>query len=162
MRRLPRFARHRLRLAHALAVALLTAAATAGLAMARDAEPESMGPGRAFAVGVWGDLPYTEEQRTTLVPNLIADMNRERLAFSVFDGDIKNGASRCDDAVYAEAAARLDSLVAPAIYVPGDNEWTDCHRRNNDSYDPLERLAHLRATLASSQVVAANVVGRLP
>ena len=33
----------------------------------------------------------------------------------------------------------------PLIYVPGDNEWTDCHRANNGSYDPLERLAFLRA-----------------
>ena len=31
------------------------------------------------------------------------------------------------------------------IYVPGDNEWTDCHRANNGGYDPLERLAFLRA-----------------
>jgi hypothetical protein len=121
------------------AVALAAWAAAAGPADAR-----------AFSVGLWGDLPYTEEQRTRLVPELIADMNRERLAFSVFDGDIKNGSTRCDDAVYEEAAARFDSLLAPAIYVPGDNEWTDCHRRNNGGFDPLERLAHLRRTLASS------------
>jgi hypothetical protein len=30
------------------------------------------------------------------------------------------------------------------VYVPGDNEWTDCHRSSNGSYDPLERLARLR------------------
>jgi hypothetical protein len=29
----------------------------------------------------------------------------------------------------------------PFIYVPGDNEWTDCHRSGGD---PLERLAKLR------------------
>lgn len=33
------------------------------------------------------------------------------------------------------------------IYVPGDNEWTDCHRRNNGGYDNLERLAFLRHTM---------------
>ena len=32
----------------------------------------------------------------------------------------------------------------PFVYIPGDNEWTDCHRANNGSYDPLERLAVLR------------------
>jgi hypothetical protein len=31
------------------------------------------------------------------------------------------------------------------VYTPGDNEWTDCHRSNNGKYDPLERLAALRA-----------------
>jgi hypothetical protein len=30
------------------------------------------------------------------------------------------------------------------IYTPGDNEWTDCHRASNGSYDPLDRLAFLR------------------
>jgi len=30
------------------------------------------------------------------------------------------------------------------MYVPGHNVWTDCHRANNGSYDPLERLAFLR------------------
>jgi hypothetical protein len=129
-----------------LAAALLAAAATAGLALAEGdggADPRPRAD-RAFAVGLWGDLPYTEEQRRTGVPNLVADMNRQRLAFSVFDGDIKNGSSRCDDSVYAEALGRFDALSAPAVYVPGDNEWTDCHRTNNGGYDPLERLAHLR------------------
>jgi hypothetical protein len=30
------------------------------------------------------------------------------------------------------------------VYVLGDNEWTDCHRKNNGGYDPRERLARLR------------------
>jgi hypothetical protein len=38
----------------------------------------------------------------------------------------------------------FNGLRKPAIYVPGDNEWTDCHRLNNGGYDNLERLAYLR------------------
>jgi len=34
-----------------------------------------------------GDLPYSILQTTTGVPNLIADMNSQDLAFSVYDGD---------------------------------------------------------------------------
>ena len=30
------------------------------------------------------------------------------------------------------------------VYTPGDNEWTDCHRRSNGGYDPLERLGKIR------------------
>jgi hypothetical protein len=30
------------------------------------------------------------------------------------------------------------------VYVPGDNEWTDCHPTKKD---PLERLAHIRRTM---------------
>jgi hypothetical protein len=31
-----------------------------------------------------------------------------------------------------------------AIYLIGDNEWTDCHRTNNGAYNPTERLAYIR------------------
>jgi hypothetical protein len=108
--------------------------------------------GRSFDVGLWGDLPYTPEQRATLVPNLIADMNRARLAFSIFDGDIKNGSTPCSDEEYAAAEARFNTLRAPAVYVPGDNEWTDCHRRAAGGFDPLERLEHLRRSFFDEPV----------
>jgi hypothetical protein len=32
----------------------------------------------------------------------------------------------------------------PLVFVPGDNEWTDCHRKSNGAFDPLERLNKLR------------------
>jgi len=38
-------------------------------------------------------------------------------------------------------------LNKPLVYVPGDNEWTDCHRLSNGGYDALERLAYLRKTM---------------
>jgi hypothetical protein len=38
----------------------------------------------------------------------------------------------------------------PLIYTPGDNEWTDCHRKNNGPYDPLERLQKIRGLFFSS------------
>src|SRR5689334_5160957 len=41
----------------------------------------------------------------------------------------------------------LDGLKRPAVYVPGDNEWTDCHRTNNGGYDNLERLTYLRSVM---------------
>ena len=36
------------------------------------------------------------------------------------------------------------------VYVPGDNEWTDCHRTNNGGYNNLERLNHIRLTMSVS------------
>ena len=33
------------------------------------------------------------------------------------------------------------------VYVPGDNEWTDCHRNNNGKYNNLERLNHIRQVM---------------
>ena len=38
----------------------------------------------------------------------------------------------------------FDRFQKPVVYIPGDNEWTDCHRLNNGGYDNLERLVHVR------------------
>ena len=46
----------------------------------------------AYAIGLWGDLPYSPEQATLGVPHLIADMNAQKLAFTAHDGDLKAGA----------------------------------------------------------------------
>lgn len=41
-------------------------------------------------------------------------------------------------------------MVKPVVYVPGDNEWTDCHRTNTGSYNTLEHLPHLRRVMCPS------------
>ena len=62
-----------------------------------------------YAIGLWGDLPYSPLQAETGVPNLIADMNAQRLAFSVHDGDLNQGSgSNCDEAMYQQALDYLD------------------------------------------------------
>src|SRR5882757_2621127 len=111
----------------------------------------SEGPGEedqghdVYAIGVWGDFPYSDVQATTGVPNLIADMNSQDLAFTAHDGDLKSGSSACTDAVYTQALAYLNSLRAPAAFTPGDNDWTDCDR--TAGYSSLERLDHERTLL---------------
>jgi hypothetical protein len=126
--------------------ALLAAAAMATVALAgRDHHRHHAD--RSYAIGLWGDLPYstgnsdtTLVQKTTGVPNLIADMNRQDLAFTVHDGDLKDGSSRCSDDKYYDFKASLNTLEAPAIFTPGDNDWTDCDRTSAGGYDANERL----------------------
>jgi hypothetical protein len=87
------------------------------------------GDGRSpYAIGLWGDLPYSSTQATVGVPNLIADMNSQKLAFTVHDGDLKSGSSECTDAVYIQGLGYLNSLKGAAMFTPGDNDWTDCDR----------------------------------
>ncbi|MDP2823714.1 MAG: hypothetical protein Q8O52_13700 [Sulfuritalea sp.] len=93
--------------------------------------------------GLFGDTPYNHWERENL-PDLIAEMDRESLAFVVHDGDIKNGSSVCSDEVLQNILAVFKKSATPLVYVPGDNEWTDCHRKSNGSYDPVERLGKLR------------------
>ncbi|SJM90852.1 conserved hypothetical protein [Crenothrix polyspora] len=69
------------------------------------------------------------------------------VAFSIFDGDIKDGSSFCDDSQYTNAIDRFNLFKKPLMYIPGDNEWTDCHRTNNDGYNNLERLTHIRQVM---------------
>src|SRR5262249_47162525 len=120
-----------------LAVAVLVAGAAAP--DRDDGEQEERGEHehpRVDAIGVWGDLPYSDVQALTGVPNLIADMNRHELAFTVHDGDLKAGngtpgsvtPTTCSDALYTQALGFFNSLKAPAIFTPGDNDWTDCDR----------------------------------
>lgn len=128
----------------ALLAALIVGVATAALAVAGRGSDQR--PAK-YAIGLWGDLPYTQDQITAGVPNLIRDMNRQRLAFSVHDGDIKSGGTRCDDEVYARFERYLGSLRSAAMYTPGDNEWTDCDRPAAGGYSSRERLDFLRRNL---------------
>jgi hypothetical protein len=96
-----------------------------------------------FEFGLIGDLPYNSEEEAKFA-NLMRDMNQADLAFVIHDGDFKSGSSVCSDKVFAQRLALFQISEHPFIFIPGDNEWTDCHRQNNGSYDPVERLAKLR------------------
>jgi hypothetical protein len=132
-----------------LLAALIVGAATAALAIAGGGSDRRA---HKYEIGLWGDLPYTADQATTGVPNLIRDMNRQRLAFSVHDGDIKSGGTRCDDEVYARFERHLNSLRSPAMYTPGDNEWTDCDRPAAGGYSSRERLDFIRRNLFDTRL----------
>lgn len=115
-------------------------------------EYEYEGENETYAIGLWGDLPYSDLQATTGVPNLIADMNAQDLAFSVHDGDLKGGNSTpgsvtpttCSNELYAQALGFFNSLKAPAAFTPGDNDWTDCDRPSNGGFNSLNRLDYER------------------
>ncbi len=93
--------------------------------------------------GLIGDLPYNERQRAEL-PLMLQEINDSRVSFIAHIGDIKNGRDRCDDPLYQDRLTVFMRSAAPLIYVPGDNDWTDCSRASNGAYDPLERLGKLR------------------
>jgi hypothetical protein len=129
-----------------VALATATGLATQKGVQERDENREHADDRGTYAIGLWGDLPYSDIQATVGVPNLIADMNRHHLAFSVHDGDLKtgNGAPLCDDALYTRALGYFNALEAPAMFTPGDNDWTDCDRPTNGKFNSLERLTHER------------------
>jgi len=105
---------------------------------------------QTFSFGLWGDMPYKKAGDGPKLPAVLQSLNQSDIAFSLYDGDIKDGSSQCTDDVYTDALNMFGSLKKPVVYVPGDNEWTDCHRLNNGGMDPLERLAHIRRVMFAS------------
>lgn len=93
-----------------------------------------------FEIGLIGDFPYDADQERK-AEALFDDLNGENLAFVVHDGDIKSGDLPCTDEVYFREKERFENSTNPLVYVPGDNEWTDCY---DTGYDPVERLGRLR------------------
>jgi len=80
-------------------------------------------------------------------PGLQASINRSTAnQFVVHTGDIKSGSTVCDNALFMSRKRDFDLFEMPMMLTPGDNEWTDCHRANNGSFDSLERLEFLRRT----------------
>jgi hypothetical protein len=115
---------------------------------------ESEKGGESYTIGLFGDMPYNALGRAQF-PNLLADINASHVAFSVFDGDLKAGADGpCSNSLYLTSLANFNTLKQPLIWVPGDNDWTDCWGRYGPSTlpysDPIERLNFERALFASS------------
>ncbi|MEZ5503227.1 MAG: hypothetical protein R3E50_11520 [Halioglobus sp.] len=109
--------------------------------------------GARLKVALWGDEFYNDDpsQKALQIDQTIASMNKHDLDFTLFVGDTKNGSSECtDQAIGQEPRDIFNRLNAPTIYSLGDNEWTDCHRITNGSYDPLERLSYLRSQFFNS------------
>lgn len=99
-----------------------------------------------FAFVAIGDLPYYRGgAREEHYQRLVDAVNAAEPDFVIHVGDFKTGSSRCSNERFATERNRMNSLDAAVIYTPGDNEWTDCHRRDAGRYDPNERLARLRA-----------------
>jgi len=116
-------------------------------------------PAYAVEFVVLGDMPYgSGEEIDNTYRNLITKINKEGADFVVHIGDIKNGSTLCSDEAYARQKAFFSWFVAPLIYTPGDNEWTDCHRKNNGGYDPLERLKKLRQIFFDSTYFDRNAL----
>jgi hypothetical protein len=133
-----------------IGAAAVTVSLLAGVSAAANGDGRSGDHrGAPYEIGLIGDMPYGDAGRAQF-PNVIADINTHRLVFTTFDGDIKNGKERCDQPVYDAAVANFNSFIRPLVYIPGDNEWTDCDRANNGSYDPNERLALIRTMFAAT------------
>ncbi len=99
--------------------------------------------GIAFSFAVFGDTPYNALE-VLAVPHVLREADEAGAAFVVHVGDLKAATESCSDRLLGDRRALLDASPRPLVFVPGDNEWTDCHRQSAGGYDPRERLDALR------------------
>ncbi|MEW6690140.1 MAG: hypothetical protein AB1452_13740 [Pseudomonadota bacterium] len=86
-------------------------------------------------------MPYSQPQ-ANLLDAMIDRINAEPLAFTVHVGDITSGRGPCDDEWLEARKRQFARFRHPFVLLPGDNDWTDCHR---SGFEPLERLNKWRS-----------------
>lgn len=90
-----------------------------------------------------GDVPYSAYERREL-PAMIDNISAEHLDLIIHAGDFKRSNEKCSDETFLDRHALFNASRLPFIYVPGDNEWTDCTLPAAGHYAELERLGKLR------------------
>lgn len=106
-----------------------------------------------FEFALIGDMPYDGQQRKEFV-QLMDEVDQAELVFVIHNGDFwfdglawkesTTGLPPCSNEVFSDRSELASLSAHPFILVPGDNDWTDCHRAKPVTYDPLERLEKFR------------------
>jgi hypothetical protein len=141
-----------------LACASLAVALAAPFAVLADDEAMDRSSGRPATLAVFGDWPYSTvllNSARRLTDSVNSDPEVE-LVLHV--GDIHGGSMPCTgagldplpagaDPSWNEGIfAVFDQFSDPVVYTPGDNEWTDCHKKKElSSGAPLNELAAVRS-----------------
>ena len=112
------------------AAALCVAVAAPAAASASD----SSHPSGSFTYAVYGDAPYgtspTDTSETDATPAFIRAVNADEAVSTVLHvGDIHSGSQYCTQAYDQQVAGLWTSFADPLVYTPGDNEWSDCHKK---------------------------------
>ncbi len=123
---------------------IVVAAVTALVLSTKGPPAPTPNPPGTVAFGALGDAPYYPWEAWRY-PLMLQDMDGNDLAFSIHVGDIFW--RPCSDDRYERSLRWFNGLKHPLIYVPGDNEWTDCWTQQEGGFNPRERLARLRHTL---------------
>ncbi|QHV95383.1 metallophosphoesterase [Spirosoma endbachense] len=104
-----------------------------------------------FSFVAFGDMPYNLPEDYGRFENLIRDVNKQNQVFNVHVGDIKSSENDCSDAYYQKIHGYFNQFDKPLIYIPGDNEWTDCNKHTPGKYNIDERLSTIRKLFFDGQ-----------
>lgn len=104
---------------------------------------------------VVGDVPYGNAEYAPF-ERLLREAAAQDPPFLAHVGDIKGGSQPCTEARNRRVATLFEQQSVPMLYTPGDNEWTDCHRKAAGALDPLDRLGALRVRFFADSKVLHN------
>lgn len=97
-----------------------------------------------FTFATLGDTQDISEKGQARLNGLIESINQRQPDFVVHIGELKGGSDSCRDEYYLRLLRTANQFKNPFVYLPGDNDWTDCF---HSEFDPLERLGYLRDLL---------------
>ena len=115
-----------------LTTALLAVGITAVTTSAASAHPDR--EDHSFSYAVYGDAPYgtspTDTSETDATPAFIRAVNADPSVSTMLHvGDIHSGSQYCTQAYDEQIQHLWAGFEDPMVYTPGDNEWTDCHKK---------------------------------
>ena len=103
----------------------------------------------SWRFAVIGDTPYNSYE-VQEYPKLIEQIEAESPELIIHVGDFKASNARCSDDLFESRHNLLNATNLPFIYIPGDNERTDCKRLAAGNHDQTERLNKLRKLFFST------------
>jgi hypothetical protein len=158
-----------------IASAAILATALAPFAAGADDDDEAMDrrSQQPITLAVFGDWPYSIpllNSAQLLIDSINSDP-KVRLVLHV--GDIHSGSMPCTGAGLNPAPPGsvpgwnqgvfdlFERFRDPVVYTPGDNEWTDCHKKKElTSGAPLNELAAVRSLFFASPGITLGVQKR--
>ena len=94
-----------------------------------------------------GDLP-SDEKNYPLYEALIKSINLIKPSLVIHTGDATHPGD-CTNKTIDHGYNYMNSFDAPVLFALGDNDWTDCPKRD---YDSIERLNYYRQTHFNSNI----------
>ncbi len=108
-----------------------------------------------FTFATLGDTQDISDKGQARLNGLIESINQRQPAFVVHIGELKGGSDSCRDEYYQRLLRTANQFNNPLVYLPGDNDWTDCF---HSEFDPLERLNYLRNLLYPTSMSLGKMV----
>lgn len=127
----------------AIAATTASGSAKASTRTAAKTQPKAPAKPPPFEFAVLGNTPFNSTE-VPVTRSVLASIGDTPAAFVVHAGNLKSVSESCRDDLLTQRLSLLASSPKPMIYVPGANDWADCERATDGSYNPVERLDFLR------------------